>query len=90
MQGDGRKTQFSIDLNDTLGSLQQKINEAIEKDLGQGRYVSDNIVNPFATYVTNHNKTEEGITTTPGTLVIHAASSPAARGSWLSSATKSW
>lgn len=72
VQGDGRKTQFSIDLNDTLGSLQQKINEAIEKDLGQGRYVSDNIVNPFATYVTNHNKTEEGITTTPGTLVIRS------------------
>lgn len=76
VQGDGTQTFFTLDMNDTLGSLRDKINRAIgaidPKYLGQGRYVSPEMMEHFATYVSEGTGKPGTHTSTEGTMVVRS------------------
>jgi flagellin len=72
VQGDGNKAFFTIDQNDTLGTLRGKINKAICEDLDQGRYLDDSMKDDFVTYVTGDIKEEGTHVSTEGTMVIRS------------------
>ena len=76
VQGDGTRAFFTIDQNDTLGTLRGKINKAINEDLNQGRYLDDSMKDNFVTYVTSETKEEGTHISTEGTLVSAVSSRP--------------
>ena len=73
VQGDGKQTFFTIDRNDTLGSLREKINKAISDEkpqyLGQSRYVEGDIVNQFAEYISTPGT---GHCSVQGTMIVRS------------------
>jgi flagellin len=68
-QGNGKQAQFTLYQNDTVGTLVEKLNEAIGTGLEQSTYVSD--PSSFATYVETAAAT--GALATQGTIVIRSA-----------------
>lgn len=72
MQGDGTSSFFTIDLNDTLGTMRDKINRAIAEGLDQKRYVHGSIQDRFVDYVTEGTKMDGTHTSTSGTLVVRS------------------
>ncbi len=72
VQGDGTRAFFSIDLNDTLGTLRYKMNRAIAEGLDQRRYLQENMHDHFVTYVTGHKAAAGTHTSTEGTLVVRS------------------
>lgn len=76
VQGDGTQSYFTLDMNDTLGSLREKINRAIgEEDvkcLQQGRYVHQEMQDNFVTYVTGSVRRDGTHLSTEGTLVVRS------------------
>ncbi|KUK56592.1 MAG: Flagellin/flagellar hook associated protein, partial [Synergistales bacterium 53_16] len=72
VQGDGTRAFFTIDQNDTLGTLREKINKAVNEDLDQGRYLGDSMKDSFVTYVTGGLKEEGTHISTEGTMVVRS------------------
>lgn len=72
VQGDGTKAFFTIDQNDTLGTLRGKINKAISEDLNQKRYLDESMEDSFVSYVTGSIKEEGTHISTEGTLVVRS------------------
>ncbi|MEW5919775.1 MAG: flagellin [Bacillota bacterium] len=72
VQGDGTSSFFSIDLNDTLGTLRYKMNKAISEGLNQQRYLQENMRDHFVTYVTGDLAEAGTHTSTEGTLVVRS------------------
>jgi len=72
VQGDGTKSFFTIDQNDTLGTLRAKINKAISEDLNQKRYLDESMEDSFVSYVTGSIKEEGTHISTEGTLVVRS------------------
>jgi flagellin len=71
-QGSGKQTSITLYQNDTIGSLVQKLNDAIgsrETGLGQEKYATNN---SFVEYVPA-NSAAGGASTTAGTIVIRSA-----------------
>jgi flagellin-like hook-associated protein FlgL len=66
-QGDGKQATVTLYKDDTLGSMAEKINNAIANDLGQAKYVDD--ASKFATFVDKGTEadTSESVT---GTMLI--------------------
>ena len=73
VQGDGKQTFFTIDRNDTLGTLREKINNAISDEkpqyLGQSRYVEGDIENQFAEYI---SEGMVGHRSVEGTMIVRS------------------
>ena len=66
-QGDGRQAKVTLYKDDTLGSMAEKLNNAIAKTLNQGQYVDD--MSKFVTFV-NKETDEDTPESAKGTLVI--------------------
>lgn len=76
MQGDGNSFKITLDSNDTIFTLQQKLNNAVANGLGQGKYVGDDMSRNFVQFVYNSNdKGFEDKTgfSVDGTMVIQSA-----------------
>ncbi|MDR1733081.1 MAG: flagellin [Synergistaceae bacterium] len=75
-QGDGKTTSITLYKNDTMGSVAQKLNDAISRSelnggLGQGKYVTGAGANTFASFVeTPTANTSEAV---QGTILIRTA-----------------
>ncbi|MDR1944161.1 MAG: flagellin [Synergistaceae bacterium] len=69
VQGDGKKASVTIYSTDTLGSLRQKLNDAIAIGLGQGTY-SQQYINNFVSFV--ENPLANSPESVPGTFVIRS------------------
>lgn len=76
MQGDGASFKITLDSNDTIFTLQQKLNNAVANGLGQGKYVSDAMNRNFVQFV--YNSDDKGFEdktgfSVDGTMVIQSA-----------------
>lgn len=71
VQGDGKKTSFTIFGSDTIQDIQDKLNRAIHEDLQQ-KFFNDE-PQSYARYVTEELVEEEGFFTVKGTFVIQSA-----------------
>ena len=67
----GKATIITLDKSDTLGSLTEKINDAIANDLGQIKYAKNG--KNFATYVSSDEIVDLSSQSVPGTIVIRSA-----------------
>ena len=76
IQGDGKRTTITMDSNDTIFSVQEKINNAIRDGLGQGAFVDSSLERSFVKFVYNKNdaafKDMSGYSVN-GTFVIQSA-----------------
>lgn len=76
-QGDGKQTSVTLDSNDTIFTLQQKLNNAIRDGLDQGKYVSEDRQTDFVKFVYNSNDDAEFANKTGysvnGTFVVQSA-----------------
>jgi len=77
IQGDGKETKITLDSNDTIFTVQQKLNNAIRDGLEQNEYVDTSLQRNFAQFVYNNtdaaefeNKTGYSV---EGTFVIQSA-----------------
>ena len=66
-QGDGKQAKVTLYKDDTLGSMAQKLNNAIAKTLNQGQYVDD--MKRFVTFV-DQKTVEDTSESVAGTFVI--------------------
>ncbi|OPX88176.1 MAG: Flagellin [Pelotomaculum sp. PtaB.Bin104] len=77
IQGDGKKTSITLDSNDTIFTVQQKLNNAIRDGLEQGKYVDTSLQRNFVEFVYNKNDATEFANKTgysvDGTFVIQSA-----------------
>ncbi|OPX90125.1 MAG: Flagellin [Pelotomaculum sp. PtaB.Bin013] len=77
IQGDGKKTSITLDSNDTIFTVQQKLNNAIRDGLEQGQYVGESLQRNFVKFVYNKNDAKEFKDKTGysvnGTFVIQSA-----------------
>ncbi|WP_338091222.1 flagellin [Pelotomaculum isophthalicicum] len=77
IQGDGKQTSITLDSNDTIFTVQQKLNNAIRDGLEQGDYVDTTLQRNFVEYVYNKNDSAEFKNKTgysvDGTFVIQSA-----------------
>jgi flagellin len=76
VQGNGASTSITLDSNDTIFTMQKKLNNAIRDGLGQGDYVTRNMAHDFAKFV--HNKDDAAFNdrtgySVNGTFVIQSA-----------------
>ncbi len=71
VQGDGKKTSITIFGSDTISDVEEKLNRAIHKDLGQSNF-NDN-EDSYVRYVTDSNVQDEGFFTVTGTFIIQSA-----------------
>ncbi|MGE5391921.1 MAG: flagellin, partial [Deltaproteobacteria bacterium] len=73
VQGDGQKTYVTLLDNDTIGSVQDKLNDAIYNGLGQ-KYIVDSTVgkNSFVSY-DPWGVGSSGVQVVPGTMIIRSA-----------------
>jgi flagellin len=73
VQGDGQKTYITLFDTDTIGSVKDKLNEAIYNGLGQKLVVDSSVAkNSFVSYDPWGDKTT-GLTSVKGTFVIRSA-----------------
>ena len=70
-QGNGKNTTITLYSTDTLGSVQQKLNNAIANGLEQLKYAVDD-ANRFVTYVTEKEIFENTSQSVAGTFVIRS------------------
>ena len=70
-QGNGKTASVLIYPSDTIGSLREKLNDAIANGLGQNKYTN----NPkqFVTFVTEGSELTQGLETVPGTFLVRSA-----------------
>ena len=66
-QGDGKQTSVTLYGYDTLNDVARKLNDAIAKGLGQGKYVDD--ASKFVTYVSDPANNSESV---KGTFLIRS------------------
>ena len=66
-QGDGKQTSVTLYGYDTLGDVAKKLNDAIAKGLGQGKYVDE--ASKFVTYVSEPSNNSESV---KGTFLIRS------------------
>jgi len=77
IQGDGKETTITLDSNDTIFTVQQKLNNAIRDGLEQGNYVDTSLQRNFVQFVYNNEDSAEFANKTgysvEGTFVIQSA-----------------
>jgi len=77
IQGDGKKASITLDSNDTIFTVQQKLNNAIRDGLEQGQYVDESLQRNFVQFVYNKEDAAEFANKTgysvDGTFVIQSA-----------------
>ncbi|OPX94331.1 MAG: Flagellin [Pelotomaculum sp. PtaB.Bin104] len=77
IMGDGSKTSITLDSNDTIFTVQQKLNNAIRDGLDQGKYVTTSLQRNFVQFVYNNEDSTEFLNKTgysvDGTFVIQSA-----------------
>ena len=66
----GKSATVTLDASDTLGSMAEKLNNAIAKGLGQERYTSNHT--HFATYVSKEETADATSQGAPGTIVLRS------------------
>ncbi len=71
VQGDGKKTSITIFGSDTIADIEEKLNNAINEDLGQNAF--NNNASSFVKFVTENEADAEGFFTVAGTFVIQSA-----------------
>ncbi len=72
VQGDGNTTSFTIFGTDTIGEIQDKLNNAIHNGLGQ-KDVPNTTADSYVRYVTSENKQDAGFFSVEGTYIIQSA-----------------
>jgi flagellin len=72
-QGDGTKTTITIDRNDTIMTVRDKLNTAIGEGLGQNDYVASRLQDDYVKYVTNYESGDGTAYSVEGTFVIQSA-----------------
>jgi flagellin len=70
-QGDGKNASVTLYSTDTLGELRQKLNTAISRDLGQGRYATQG-ASKFVTFVEEGKTYENTLESVAGTFIIRS------------------
>ncbi|MCL1941027.1 MAG: flagellin, partial [Synergistaceae bacterium] len=70
-QGNGKSTTITLYSTDTLGTLQQKLNDALANGLGQAKYAVDDTTR-FVTYVTEKELVENTSQSVAGTFIIRS------------------
>ncbi|KRT35866.1 flagellin N-terminal helical domain-containing protein [Acetomicrobium hydrogeniformans] len=71
IQGDGTKASVTLYATDTIRNVQEKLNDAIRDQLGQGQYVSSN-ADKFVTYVSEDDEASNTPEAVAGTFVIRS------------------
>ena len=75
VQGDGKKAEITLFGTDTIGSVVQKLNDAIANQLGQAELAGIGATHSdkFASFVTEGGKQDSGLETVAGTFVVRSA-----------------
>jgi flagellin len=76
VQGNGAQTSITLDSNDTIFTMQAKLNNAIRDGLGQGTYVGKDLSHDFVKFVYNNEDTgfkDKTGYSVNGTFVIQSA-----------------
>ncbi|ABI67550.1 Flagellin and related hook-associated proteins-like protein [Syntrophomonas wolfei subsp. wolfei str. Goettingen G311] len=75
IQGDGQKAEITLFGTDTIGSVVQKLNDAIANQLGQAQLAGIGATHSdkFVSFVTEGGKQDSGLETVAGTFVIRSA-----------------
>ena len=70
-QGDGSSAKVTLSGGDTIGMLKSKLNSTIGNDLGQSRYVDEDMADKFVNFVTSAD--DSGMESVTGTFVVRSA-----------------
>lgn len=75
IQGDGKKAEITLFGTDTIGSVVQKLNDAIANQLGQANLAGIGATHSdkFVSFVTAGSKSDDGLESVAGTFVIRSA-----------------
>ncbi len=75
VQGDGKKAEITLFGTDTVGSVKDKLNQAIAIQLGQAELTGIGATHSdkFASFVTEGSKSADGLEAVAGTFVIRSA-----------------